>query len=461
MAPLMANASVFTMQQLHPAAASQETKGDIKLIVKNTFFDVESADDDAPDMLGLQRAVTGPACPQGRAAEVDSESESDSDTSEEGPLCTSSAQNRAGRDATDLASYQPAMARQKQCRAMAEAAGQGTPEHFDSCHGALLPAACISSGVDTQFSYDVAPTPPALSRHKTFDAFEQWEPQLEASLMSEYLFMSPQLGIGQWLPVGPQYLVAAQAQQSAPFPTAEAQTAYAPEFNALAFNEQQSFIGPSNAIPQQTALTGDFEELALEDEWQPVCNCGNALLKDSLFCQICGVKQEQVAAHSFQPQRLRQYWSRATGVTRTEWTVDGRKLRSNDRNTVSPLFKLSDGHVNLPLLPFKMIIKPKSASEGKGDASFRKSKGQAVIELKCEAPREEMESHPISFFLSVGSGRDEDPRILAQRGPVTRNFAQSGVCGLPKECEVWDLLDVVDEQSQTFVVCLEVLSPQH
>jgi hypothetical protein len=453
MAPVMANASACIMQQLDDAVASQETKGGMKLIVKNTFFDV---DEDAPDMLGLQRAVTGPACPQGRAAEADIESESDSDTAEEGPLHTSSAQNR---DDTDLASEQPVMARQKQCRAMAEAAGHGTPEHFESCHGALLPA--MPRGVDAQFSYDVAPTPPALTRLETFDAFEHWEPQLEAPLMSEHLFMGPQLGIGQWLPVGPQYLVAAQAQQSAPFPTAEAQTAYAPEFDAQPFNEQQSFIVPSNAIPQQTALTGDFEELALEEEWEPVCNCGNALLTDSLFCQICGVRQEQVASHSFQPQTLRQYWCRTTGVTRTEWVVDGRKLRSNDRLTVSPLFKLSDGHVNLPPLPFKMIISPKSESEGKGGASFRKSKGQAVIVLKCEAPREELESYPISFYLSAGSGRDEDPRILAQRGPVTRDFTQSGVCGLPKECESWDLLDVVDEQSQTFVVCLEVLPPQH
>jgi len=431
MAPVMANALAYISQQLDDAVGSQDMKGGMKLIVKNTFFDVDEA---APDMLGLQRAVTGPACPQGRAAEADieSESENDSDTAEEGPVHTLSVQNLA----TYCASEQPVMARQKQCRATEETASPGS-------------------------AHDVAPTPLALTRLETFDAFEHWEPQLqlEPSLMSEHFFMGPQLGVGQWLPMGPEYLVAAQAQQSAPFPIAEAQT-------AQPFNEQQNFIVPSNAIPQQTApLTGEFEELVVEDEWEPVCSCGNVFLTGTLFCQICGVKQEQVAARSFQPQTLRQYWCRTTGVTRTEWTVDAKKLRSNDRLTVSPLFKLSDGHVNLPLLPFKMIINPRSASEGKGGASFRKSKGQAIIQLKCEAPREESESYPISFYLSAGSGRDEDLRILAQRGPVTKNFAQSGVCGLPKALEIWDFLDVegqslnpvVDEQSQTFVVCLEVL----
>lgn len=165
-------------------------------------------------------------------------------------------------------------------------------------------------------------------------------------------------------------------------------------------------------------------------------------------------------AQQFQPQSLSHFRHRITGAVSIFWTVDGRKLRSNDRLTVSPLFKLSDGLLNAPLLPFKMIISPKIASDCQGGASFRKAKGRAIIQLKCEAPREEQESNPISFFLSAGSGCIGNPRLHPARGPVTCNFSQSGVCGLPKDSEAWDFLDVVDEKSQTFVVCLQVVPPQ-
>merc|ERR1719498_2022394 len=150
-----------------------------------------------------------------------------------------------------------------------------------------------------------------------------------------------------------------------------------------------------------------------------------------------------------------------TGSTCVYWTVDAKKLRSNDRLTVSPLFKLCDGHVNAAPLPFKMTVTPKAVSDGKGGASFRKAKGKSIVQLKCEAPRDEedMESYPIRFYLSAWNGREQGSVALPMRGPVTCNFAQSGICGLPKDNEVWDFPDVVDQASQTFVICLEVLAP--
>lgn len=164
-------------------------------------------------------------------------------------------------------------------------------------------------------------------------------------------------------------------------------------------------------------------------------------------------------AQPFQPQTLSQWRSRFTGAACVYWTVDGNKLRSNDRSTVSPLFKLSDGHADAPPLPFKMMITPKAGTDSKGGSSFRNAHGRCVIQLKCEAPREELDSYPITFYFSAGSGRQDNERCHAPRGPVTLNFAQSGIAGLPKDCEVFDLLDIMDLQSRTFVVCLEVLPP--
>jgi len=152
-------------------------------------------------------------------------------------------------------------------------------------------------------------------------------------------------------------------------------------------------------------------------------------------------------AAPFKPQTLSRWRDSTTGATRIIWTVDGKKLRGNDRMTVSPGFLLS-GATDDSALPFKMVI------TAQGGSSFRKTQGKGVVQLKCEGPREGQKS--IAFSLSVGSGHHSDSRLQPQRGPVTHNFGQSGICGLPKKCEVWDFSQVLHEQSQTFVVVLDV-----
>lgn len=154
---------------------------------------------------------------------------------------------------------------------------------------------------------------------------------------------------------------------------------------------------------------------------------------------------EKVAG--FHPQTLSRWRNHTTGAMRIVWTVDGKKFRGNDRLTVSPGFLLSDTHGN-DALPFKMMIHPH------GGGSFRKAAGKGVVQLKCESPGEVQDS--ITFRLSVGSGHHADSGLQAPRGPVTHNFGQSGICGLPKKCEVWDFSAVLDEPSQTFVVLLDV-----
>jgi len=161
----------------------------------------------------------------------------------------------------------------------------------------------------------------------------------------------------------------------------------------------------------------------------------------------------------FKVQTLSQWLNRATGSTFINWTVDARKLKSNDRLVVSPVFKIGDGSSNAPILPFKMTVSPIAVSESKGGASFKKAGGKGIIQLKCEALREGEHISPMSFRFSAGSGRPKEPLLEAPRGPVTCNFTETGICGLPKPCEVWDFQGVVDDESKTFVITLEVMAP--
>lgn len=151
-----------------------------------------------------------------------------------------------------------------------------------------------------------------------------------------------------------------------------------------------------------------------------------------------------------QPQQLQRAMSINSHVYRVNWTVDGRKLRGNDKQAVSPPFDLSLGtHGSVT---FKMMLYPKTVADGRGGASFKKAKGCGYVQLKCEAELTEALAQ-VNFRLGIGSG----DTIQESRGPVCHNFAQSAVAGLPRDQEEWDFMQVLDENSQTFVVTLEIV----
>ncbi|CAK9097717.1 unnamed protein product [Durusdinium trenchii] len=85
------------------------------------------------------------------------------------------------------------------------------------------------------------------------------------------------------------------------------------------------------------------------------------------------------------------------------WTVDGRKLRGNEKQTV-----------------FKMMIYPEMVNEGKGGS---------YVQIKCEAELEESVAW-VSFRISIGSGS----KTVGPRGPRYHNFSQSAA-----------MLDTTDE----------------
>lgn len=325
----------------------------LKLVVRNTFFDVDSE----LDPPTLQRSKTAPPS-QGGQAHLDSDTDAEEQSVE-----------------SDMESVE------SPCSAASTAllsSGLMRTKTFDAFeHWGL---ACEMEPTLQDAACAVLPAPDALCREKTFDTFEHQACQYAC-------------------PYVPDLMPASSVQQQ----------------------PQEEML--------EVPLAADIAEQ--EQEWEAL----------------------ELAPQPFQPQTLNQWRSRKTGATFVYWTVDGRKLRSNDRLTVSPLFKLPSGCEDVPPLPFKMIISPLVVSEGKGGASFRKASGRAIIQLKCEAPCEGQT--PISFNLSAGGGR-QDQGFTAARGPVTNNFAQSGVCGLPKDRETWDFSSLVDEDSQTFVVCLEV-----
>jgi len=153
------------------------------------------------------------------------------------------------------------------------------------------------------------------------------------------------------------------------------------------------------------------------------------------------------------PQMLHRTFDVEAACMRLEWVVSARKLSSNDSHPhVSPAFDLSFGPA-CPRASFKMLIYPLVVNDKKGGASFKKAGGRGYVELACE------ETLPASvpevrFRIGIGSGEKRS----AARGPVAHNFAERAVSGLPKKQGLWDFHTAVDKASNTFVVCLEVLS---
>jgi hypothetical protein len=132
------------------------------------------------------------------------------------------------------------------------------------------------------------------------------------------------------------------------------------------------------------------------------------------------------------------------------WTVDARKLRGNDKQVVSPPFDVFFGP-QFPGVPFKLMIYPKASHESRGGSAFKKSAGRGYIQLKCEGDVTESVAE-VRFSLSIGN----ESATEETRGPVAHNFAKGAVCGLPRSQEDWDFNTVVDQDTMTFLVVLEL-----
>jgi hypothetical protein len=147
---------------------------------------------------------------------------------------------------------------------------------------------------------------------------------------------------------------------------------------------------------------------------------------------------------------LQRAFSVASSIHRIRWTVDARKLKTTDREAVSPTFHLSCGSP----MEFKLVIRPKKIEDARGGACFRKARGKGTVQLRILTGVDETTSPTVTFRIAVGSQSHRN----RPRGPVKHNFADRPICGLPEGKDEWDFQKTVDEATQTFVVCLEVLS---
>jgi len=163
-----------------------------------------------------------------------------------------------------------------------------------------------------------------------------------------------------------------------------------------------------------------------------------------------GVQQQQPDTGNPQPHTLTRDQSVSQPhLNRINWTVDARKLRGNDKQAVSPPFSLNFGPQFHDIV-FKLMLYPKVVSDSKGGASFKKARGCGFVQLKCEAELSQADAN-VQWRIVIGG---------VARGPVIHNFSNSAVSRLPKDKEEWEFSTAVDQDSQTFVVCLEIMPAQ-
>lgn len=149
-------------------------------------------------------------------------------------------------------------------------------------------------------------------------------------------------------------------------------------------------------------------------------------------------------------QTLEYEYHARSQVYRIWWTVDARKLKSSDREAVSPGFALGFPRP----VQFKMVIRPSAVHGSRGGASFKKAKGKGSVELRCLEQVERGRDPPLNFRIAVGSGRNFGE---APRGPVRHDFSERATCGLPDNLKEWDFSRHVDHETQMLSICLEIL----
>lgn len=145
----------------------------------------------------------------------------------------------------------------------------------------------------------------------------------------------------------------------------------------------------------------------------------------------------------------------ADGSLRTFWVVDARKLDGSDQQVVSPaiLLEMRSG----ARMRFKISLSPKRSIAGRRVSCFKRAMGKGFITVKCEGDDEgHMTPTPAVISLKVTIGSSTRTLLPGPRGLPAFDFSRRAVCNLPKDQEEWDFRAVVDEKSQTFVVCVDL-----
>lgn len=212
-----------------------------------------------------------------------------------------------------------------------------------------------------------------------------------------------------------------------PFPTPEPQHAWAPQWQPRA---PEPRVRTQRHPRRRRNTHGPLPPGPLQS--LPGCMLPEPLPPGEVFLN----KIDEVRSETFEtPLSVTQRGD----LLHVRWVVDARKIRGSERQAVSPQFSVV---LQGQPVPFKMMIRPSDDSR----ITFGRSRGRGLVQLKCEAPFAET-LPSVSFLLSLGP---------LSRGPFTRDFQQSAVCGLPRNCEEWDFGSAVDKKCGNFTLCLDI-----
>ena len=138
----------------------------------------------------------------------------------------------------------------------------------------------------------------------------------------------------------------------------------------------------------------------------------------------------------------------ASGEEVVRWTVDARKLESQDKQILSPQFDLYSKEGTIT--PFRLMILAKE-TRGKGCRGFLKAKGRGRLFMKCESSSVS-EMAPVAFRVTVGPGTAAEKSKVLE----AHQFADHSCCPFQEGKEDWDLLPTAD-MSKHFEIMVEVL----
>merc|ERR1712113_480989 len=122
-----------------------------------------------------------------------------------------------------------------------------------------------------------------------------------------------------------------------------------------------------------------------------------------------------------------------------------------DSEVASPSFPLSFSRD----LEFQLVLQAEQPLEADAKVSFKTSGGKGRVLLRCLDAVDCVTNPTMTFRIAGGSAvGGMGPR----RGPVRHNFADCDSYGLCEDEELWDFNELVDKESRTFTVCLEVFA---
>eukprot|EP00405_Crypthecodinium_cohnii_P013554 CAMPEP_0206444744 /NCGR_PEP_ID=MMETSP0324_2-20121206/15087_1 /ASSEMBLY_ACC=CAM_ASM_000836 /TAXON_ID=2866 /ORGANISM="Crypthecodinium cohnii, Strain Seligo" /LENGTH=354 /DNA_ID=CAMNT_0053912811 /DNA_START=95 /DNA_END=1159 /DNA_ORIENTATION=+ len=138
---------------------------------------------------------------------------------------------------------------------------------------------------------------------------------------------------------------------------------------------------------------------------------------------------------------------------RITWRVDERKLKSTDREHVSPMFLV---HFANKDVQFKIVIQPKATNEQRGGASFKKAKGKGYVELRCLERLDAASSPKVHFSIAVHPDPEPSPSDFVPPDGVIHDFSTKSIAGLPRDIDETDFGKAVKDS--VFYVCVKINS---